>query len=281
MPTPLADRLAVCSWSLKPTSPADLVAKMKRTGIDKLQLALDPIREDDVWQDAHRQLEQAGLKVIGGMMRCVGEDYTTLETIRRTGGLVPDATWPDTWDHVQEMAPIAADLGLSYAMFHAGFLPHDPAYPSFHLVRQRVARVADLFQKHGVRLGLETGQEDARTLLRFLQHLNHPNVGINFDPANMILYDKGDPVESLRLLAPRVIQCHVKDAVRTAVPGEWGREVVVGTGQVDWRGFLRVLDEAGFDGYLSIEREFGDRVVEDIKDAKSYLANVECLSPND
>ena len=271
MPQPIADRLAVCSWSLHPKDPAELIEKMRQIGIDKLQLALDPLREGGPWKQAKQQLHDAGLKVIGGMFGSVGEDYTTLDSIKRTGGVVPDETWPKTWANIQKIVPIAADLGLKYVMFHAGFLPHEANDPNFQKLLGRVEQVADAFGQAGITIGMETGQEDARTLLRFFEHVSKPNVGINFDPANMILYDKGEPVESLKVLVRHVKQCHIKDAVKTRQPGTWGQEVVVGTGEVDWPAFFTVLDEGGFDGYLAIEREWGDQRVQDIRAAKEFV----------
>ena len=274
----IADRLAVCSWSLHPKDPAELIEKMQQIGIDKVQLALDPLREGGAWKDAGRQLRDAGLSFVGGMFGSVGEDYSTLETIKRTGGVVPDETWPETWANVQKIVPIAADLRITYMMFHAGFLPHDPKDPNFRKLLDRVEQVAEAFGAAGIDVGMETGQEDAQTLLQFFEHVDRPNVGINFDPANMILYDKGEPVESLKVLVNQVKQCHIKDATKTKEPGTWGQEVVVGTGEVDWPAFFSVLDEAGFDGFLAIEREWGDQRVKDIKAAKEFvlktLANV-------
>ncbi len=247
---------------------------MKQIGIHKLQLALDPLREDGAWKDAGKQLTDAGLSFIGGMFGSVGEDYSTLESIKKTGGVVPDETWPKTWAKVQATVPIAKDLGLNYIMFHAGFLPHDAKDPNFKKLLGRVEQVAGAFSTAGITVGLETGQEEAATLLQFFKHVSARNIGINFDPANMILYDKGEPVESLRLLAPHVKQCHIKDATKTQVPGTWGAEVVVGTGQVRWKDFFKVLSDAGFKGYMAIEREAGDQRVADIKAAKEYVLKI-------
>jgi sugar phosphate isomerase/epimerase len=91
------------------------------------------------------------------------------------------------------------------------------------------------------------------------------NVAVNFDPANMILYDMDEPIEALRKVAPHVRQVHVKDAKRTTVKGQWGEEVVVGTGQVDWVAFVRILAEADFGGSYIFEREAGDDRVGDIQ----------------
>ena len=88
------DRLAVCSWSLQPTSPDDLVQKLKATGILRVQLELDPLRDTPkVWGDTEKVLREAGITVVSGMVRCLGEDYATLDSIRVTGGIAPDATW--------------------------------------------------------------------------------------------------------------------------------------------------------------------------------------------
>ena len=97
-----------------------------------------------------------------------GEDYSTLESIRRTGGVVPDATWETNWSNAQATARIAARLGLKFVMFHAGFLPHDPKDPSFDKLIGRVRQIGRLFADHGLTLGCETGQETAPALLAFL-----------------------------------------------------------------------------------------------------------------
>ena len=85
--------------------------------------------------------------------------------------------------------------------------------------------MADIFAARNIELGLETGQETAAWFDSFLRKLQRANVGVNFDPANMILYDKGNPIEALKGLAPWLKQCHIKDANRTARPGTWGEEV--------------------------------------------------------
>ncbi len=271
----LSHRLAVCSWSLKPADPRDLAAKVEATGIRRVQLALDPLRKaPGTWGEAAALLRAQGVSVVSGMFGCVGEDYSTPETIRATGGLVPDAAWEENWKNVQATATLAQQLGLKLVTFHAGFLPHEQRDAGFARLQERLGQVAEVFGKHDIALGLETGQETAAVLLRFLQALGRPNVGVNFDPANMILYDKGDPIAALRLLGPWIRQVHIKDARRTKVIGTWGEEVVVGTGEVNWSAFFAALDEIGFRGDLCIEREAGDRSVEDICSAREFLGRM-------
>ncbi|MGN6555080.1 MAG: sugar phosphate isomerase/epimerase family protein, partial [Verrucomicrobiota bacterium] len=239
---PSLQRLAVCSWSLQPTRPEDLVAKVCACGINRVQLALDPIRETpSLWGAASELLRQNQIEIVSGMFGCVGEDYSTLETIRSTGGIAPDATWNRNLENIRGIVEIATRLRLRLVTFHAGFLPHDKSAPEFSKMLGRLAELAELFAARDLELGLETGQESALALATLLNELNRPNVGVNFDPANMILYDKGNPIEALRTLAPWLKQCHITDGNRTKTPGQWGEEVPAGTGQVDWKAFFRTL----------------------------------------
>jgi sugar phosphate isomerase/epimerase len=215
-----------------------------------------------------------GLTVVSGMFGCVGEDYSTLDTIRVTGGIAPDATWEKNWTNIRATAALAQRLGLKLVTFHAGFLPHDEKDPNFAKLLRRLAETADVFKAANISLGLETGQETAPVLAQLLQKLKRPNVGVNFDPANMILYDKGDPIAALRTLGPSIRAVHIKDARRTKVPGTWGEEVTVGTGEVDWKAFFATLRELNYTGDFVVEREAGNQRVADIRTAKDVLAKM-------
>jgi L-ribulose-5-phosphate 3-epimerase len=268
----LLDRLAVCSWSLQPEGPEQLLKSLEATGLKRVQLALDPFHvEPASWRLAAEMFAVNGIETVSGMFGTIGEDYTTLETIKRTGGLVPDEHWEQNWRNIQTVVSIARRFRLKLVTFHAGFLPHEDHDPNFQKLLERIARVADLFGAQQIELGFETGQETADTLAAFLTKLNRPNVGVNFDPANMILYDKGDPIAALRVLGPWLKQCHIKDANRTQTPGTWGAEVAVGTGQVDWPAFFRTLKELAFSGNLCIEREAGAQRVADIIAARQLI----------
>ncbi len=268
-------RLAVCSWSLQPPSPLDLIVKLKETAIPRVQLALDPLRENgSVWSQTSVLFQQNGIQIISGMFGCVGEDYSSLDTIRVTGGIAPDHTWEQNLNNIRATALMACQLGLKLITFHAGFVPHDESDPGFSKMLGRLRTVADVFAPEGIELGLETGQETAPVLRDLLKAIGRPNLGVNFDPANMILYDKGNPIEAVRILAPWIRQVHIKDAVRTKVLGTWGEEVTAGTGQVDWAAFFKTLKEIGFKGNFVIEREAGNDRVGDIKKARQMVQNL-------
>ena len=258
-------RIGVCSWSLQPESALDLIEKTCATGVGAVQLALDPLRTGGWPVDAAAAVREAGIDVLSGMMETGDEDYSTLDTIRETGGIGPDATWEKNLALADADARIAAALGLELVTFHAGFIPHEGERRG--VLIDRIRRIGDAFASHGVRAGLETGQETADTLVGVLEELDHPGVGVNFDPANMILYGMGEPVSALRRLAPWVFQIHVKDALATDVAGTWGREVAVGTGAVDWTAFFDVVREKELDVDLVIEREAGGERIADVRTA--------------
>jgi sugar phosphate isomerase/epimerase len=265
----MGERLAVCSWSLQPTGPEDLAAKLADTGVRRVQLALDPLRQNPgAWGTTAAVFQKHGISIVSGMFGCAGEDYSTLETIRATGGIAPDGTWEENWKNIQATVQLAYQLGLKLVTFHAGFLPHEERDPSFAKLQKRLKQVAEAFEARSIILCLETGQETAPLLLSLLEQLKRPNLGVNFDPANMILYDKGDPIEAVRVLGPWIRQIHIKDARRTKVPGTWGEEVVAGSGDVNWPAFFAATRELGFTGDMVIEREAGSQRVADIRQAR-------------
>lgn len=269
------DRLAVCSWSLQPTSCGDLIEKVRACGIGRVQVHLDPIAESaSGWTAAIPALADAGIGIVSGMVMCVGEDYSTIASIEKTGGIVPDVTWPATLQRLRQCAPVAGQMGLKLTTLHAGFIPADRSNPVRAKVRDRINQIADLFADHGCSTALETGQETADTLLEFLDELGREDVGVNFDPANMLLYGSGDPAQALDRLISRVKQVHVKDAIPSDEAGEWGREVPVGHGHVDWRRFFDTLESAGYTGSLPIEREAGEERITDIRAGADYLRSL-------
>ena len=270
----IEDRLGVCSWSLQSPGPAQLIELLDQIGIKKIQLALIELATADEWADAGKMLADAGVEIASGMFTCIGEDYSSLDAIKITGGIVPDSTWQGNWNNITAVADVARELGIGMVSFHAGFLPESPDDPSYEKLLDRVRQIAQVFADAGIDLALETGQEDAETLKSYLERLGEPNVGVNFDPANMILYAKGDPVASVKTLMGHLKQVHIKDATPTDTPGTWGAEVVVGTGAVDWPAFLAALDEGGFTGAMCIEREAGSDRPGDIATARDFIVNL-------
>ncbi|MFT7463558.1 MAG: L-ribulose-5-phosphate 3-epimerase [Pseudohongiellaceae bacterium] len=261
---PLTSRLGVCAWSLQPESLDDLLAACKRLQLRAVQLPLKAFHRRGMlrsgWSEsgALAELRAAGIEVCSGMFATVGEDYSSLESIRATGGVRADAHWSANERLAAEDGARARRLGLNLVSFHPGFLPEDRTDPLREVMLHRLRSVIDSFSREGVDVAFETGQESAETLFAVLEDLQRPAVGVNFDPANMILYGQGDPVAACETLASRVKQLHVKDAIGAEHPGQWGREVVVGSGSVDWEALFGVLSRRGLAIDCLIEREAGD-----------------------
>ena len=254
--------VGVCSWSLQ-TDMQGVAQALKDLAIEHVHLGIRAAVEDPSGATLD-VIRAQGWTITSTMIDFPQEDYSTLETIKVTGGVVPDDAWPRNRDLFVGAAKITAELGVKYLSMHAGFVDEsDPAYAA--KVTRRIRTLADAAQDAGVILLLETGQETADELKQFLEKLDHNSVAVNFDPANMILYDKGDPIQAVRTLAPWIRHLHAKDATRTTQPGTWGAEVPWGDGQVNTAGFLNALGEVGFEGAMAIEREAGDNRFGDIK----------------
>lgn len=272
-----AERIGVCSWSYQ--RPLREVAdEMAKIGVKGIDLALTPFvapdgrhgveEGEEALAFAKAQFASGAWRLFATMISFPQEDYSTLDTIRKTGGVVPDDCWPRNREIAAAAAELSGALGAPYMLFHAGFL--DESNPAAYAAYvERVSFVRDACARAGVQLILESGQETAEDLARFLRDV--PGLYVNFDPANMILYGKGRPMEALETLVPWIRKIHVKDADATAVPGTWGTERPWGEGQVGGAAFIDALNGLGFTGNLTIEREGGDDRVGDIARAAARL----------
>lgn len=255
---PLA--IGVCSWSLQVASVPELKGFMDRLGIDVVQIACgDPHHAS--WNEGDAMpaaAKAAGFRMSGAMLGFPGEDYTTPQTIEKTGGFGDPATRTERLERFKWGLARTRELGLSDIMLHAGFIPAvgDMARKPF---LDTLARVADLARAAGITVAFETGQEPAALLRTTLDELKAPNLKVNFDPANMLLYDKDDPIRAIELLAPDIRSVHVKDANRPTTKGAWGEEVPLGQGQTNTRLFVQTLRKVGYRGPLCIEREVGSQ----------------------
>src|SRR5829696_1840412 len=254
---PLA--IGVCSWSLQVKSVAELKGFLDRLGVGVVQIACgDPHHASwDEGDGMPAAATAAGFRMSGAMLGFPGEDYTTPQTIEKTGGFGDPATRPERLERFKWALARTKELGLSDLMLHAGFIPPvgDPGRKAF---LDTLGQVAELGRAAGVTVAFETGQESAALLRRTLDDLKSPTLKVNFDPANMLLYDKDDPIRAVERLAPDIRSVHVKDANRTRVKGTWGDEVPLGLGQTNTRGFVKALKRIGYRGPLCIEREVGN-----------------------
>jgi len=206
------------------------------------------------WKSA---LSAAGLTVVTLFAAYDGEDYADIPTVQRTVGFIPPATREVRERRTLELSDFAARLGVPSIACHIGFVPEDPADPDYIAVRAMVRRVCDHAAARGQTFALETGQERAEVLEAFIRDVARPNLRINFDPANMILYGTGEPIAALRRLAPLLASVHCKDGDWPPAdrPGALGTERPLGQGSVGIERFVATLKEIGFPGPLNVERE--------------------------
>ena len=271
--------IGVCSWSLQVKSVPELRKLVDRLGINTVQIACgDP--KHAAWEEGDKfpaVARQAGFQLTGAMLGFPGEDYTTPQSIQKTGGFGDPALRPERLQRLQWALDRTKALGLSDLMLHAGFIP-ELGNPDRKPFLDTLARVSDFAQARGITVSFETGQETADLLRRTLGELRCPNLKVNFDPANMLLYDKGDPLRAVEILAPDIRSVHVKDANRPTKPGTWGVEVPLGQGQVNIRQFVKTLQKVGYRGPLCIEREVGNQEqrMADVAHGIRYL--LDCLA---
>ena len=203
----------------------------------------------------------ARLEAMGITATCLfagfdGESYADIPSVRRTVGLVPPATRAARTAELKEIADFAAKLQVAAVGLHLGFVPHDAGAADYRAIVELTRGIADHCDGNHQALHLETGQEPVEILIRFLDDVGRQNLFVNFDPANMILYGAGEPLDALGELGGRVHSVHCKDAVWSDTPGDsWGRETPLGEGDVDFPAFLATLDRIGYIGPLTIERE--------------------------
>jgi sugar phosphate isomerase/epimerase len=202
-----------------------------------------------------RTIAEAGFVVTSVAAIDAGESYADVETVRRTVGLLPPATRAERIADTKRCAGFANALGGAHVSSHIGYIPEDRSHPDYQALAAALRDICDYLKPTGRNFNLETGQETAEALRAFIGDVDRPNLGVNFDPANMILYGTGDPIEALGILAPWVRSVHCKDGNWPSAPGQLGQEQRLGDGQVGLERFLAKLIEIGYDGPLTVERE--------------------------
>jgi sugar phosphate isomerase/epimerase len=210
------------------------------------------------WKQA---LAGVGITVVTVFAAYEGEDYADIPTVQRTVGFIPPATRAEREQRTLAVSDFAAGLGVDSIACHIGFVPEEVHDPDYIAVREMVRRVCDHAARRGQSFALETGQERADVLLAFIRDVDRPNLRINFDPANLILYGTDEPIAALRKLAPLVVSVHCKDGdgPPAGVPGALGSERALGRGSVGIPRFVETLRELGFAGPLNVEREAEDQ----------------------
>jgi L-ribulose-5-phosphate 3-epimerase len=192
-----------------------------------------------------------------------------------TIGLVPRRYRAERIQFLTQASDFARQCGIPALQTHCGFLPENPNDPVYQEVVEAVRQVASYCKKNGQQFRFETGQETPITLVRAIHDVGLDNQGVNFDLANLILYDKANPVDALPILAPYVQGIHAKDGLYPTDPRNLGREVPIGQGKVDFRKIIDGLKALDYQGAVTIEREIsGPEQEADIRRSIGYLESL-------
>jgi sugar phosphate isomerase/epimerase len=262
--------------------PDQTVRMVSQLGVSCGQLGIHPgailnNEQITVWKTA---LDTEGMEIVTVFSSYLGESYASISTVQKTVGFIPPLTREEREARTYECSDFASELGVSSLATHIGFVPEDRTNPDYIAVREMVRRVCDYCAQNDQIFALETGQEPARTLRDFIADVDRENLGINFDPANMILYGSGEPLEALEIVREHVVTVHCKDAKWPTERGQWGTETPLGKGDVSIDKFLTKLKEIGYWGPLVIEREItGEKQQVDIRAGIAWLEELRALLP--
>ncbi len=192
-----------------------------------------------------------------------------------TLGIVPEAYREERVKQLKKGAEFASMLGINMLTTHAGFIPENPSDKAYIGVRDTISDIVAHCKSLGITFNFETGQETPVTLMRLITDLKADNVGMNFDPANIMMYGKGNPVDAIDIFKGYINSIHAKDGDYPTEFYSLGNERVVGEGSVNYPVFLPKLIRSGFTGDIFIEREIsGEQQVEDIKKTIKYIKNI-------
>ncbi len=184
---------------------------------------------------------------------------------------------PELIENSMRIMDLAKYFEADIVTTHIGTVPEDKADPVYGIMQDACGGLGEYADSIGSSFAVETGPETAAVLREFLDSLgSRRGMAVNLDPANLKMVKDDDPVEAVRLLKDYIVHTHAKDGVRfndSTVPRPY-REVALGTGHVDFPAYLRALEEAGYRGFLTIEREVGEDPGKDIAEAVRYLKQV-------
>jgi len=250
------------------------LAKLERAGVRVCQLlSWQPeLWTQELARTARTAAEEKDIRITAFWAGWSGPRVWDFLSGPRTLGIVPKEFRARRRQELKTAGPFARALGVPAVITHLGFIPEDPADPTFERLVEAVRDIAEALGEHGLEFWFETGQETPVAMLRLIREAATGNLGVNLDPANLILYGKGNPVDALDVLGPYVRNVHAKDGLYPTDPMKLGTEVKVGTGRVDFPRLIDRLGEIGYAGELIIEREIsGPQQEKDVRETVAYL----------
>ena len=205
------------------------------------------------------------------------------------GGFIHKDLNRDRVDFSKKILDLAKELETDVVTTHIGVVPDDPNHDRYKIMQEACFELAEYADSIDAHFAVETGPETSLVLKGFLDSLNSTGVGVNLDPANLVMVTGDDPVQAVHNLKKYIVHTHAKDGKQifyrdpeivygikkdVIVTDDSFIEVPLGEGSVDWPNYLKALEDIGFDGFLTIEREVGDNPEKDLKTAVDFLNNL-------
>lgn len=204
------------------------------------------------------------------------------------GGFIHKDLNRERVDYSKKILDMAMELETNVVTTHIGVVPSDPNHDRYKIMQEACRELAEYADSIGAHFAVETGPETSAVLKSFLDSLESTGVGVNLDPANLVMVTGDDPVGAVHNLKDYIVHTHAKDGKQlfyrdpeivygikkdVIVTDDSFIEVPLGEGSVPFPAYLKALEDIGFNGFLTIEREVGDNPEKDIRAAVEFLKN--------
>lgn len=249
-------------------------AEVRQMGMESIQLVTWDRNKltDVVAEEVNSAAQKHGINISAFWCGWEGPKVWDFYDGQITLGLIPEAYRFQRLQMLMEGADFAKKIHVRDLVTHVGFLPENPYDPKYAEVISVLKVLAKKCKENGQNLLFETGQETPVVLVRAIHDIGLDNVGINLDPANLIMYGKANPIDALDVFGKYVWGVHGKDGCYPTDGYHLGKEVPLGEGKVNYPAFITKLKEIGYPGDITIEREIsGDEQKKDIIQAKQLL----------
>lgn len=249
--------------------------RLRELGFDACHLVYKPeVFTDEAAQTVKDSAEEYGIDVCAQFAGFRDTEIAWYDTkyLARTLGIGIPTYRLERMKYLKSTVDFAAKAGIPDVIIHAGYIPNDLSSEAYNDMVIAVDSATKYCESKGVNLLLETGTEAPIMLKALIEDVGRSNLYINFDPANILMYGFGNPVDALTVFGKYVRNMHGKDGNLPTDPRHFGEEKPVGQGMVDFPAVFGKFRELGYNRYCVIEREIsGERQIKDILAAKEYL----------
>lgn len=253
------------------------IHRVRSLGFDTCQLACwdESLMTDNMVQKIRHAVDSSGMQITAFWCGWPGPAVWNFIEGPQTLGLVPSAYRFARMIALQKGSDFSKRIGVKHLVTHLGFIPENASDPLYAELLSAARSLCAYCERNEQQFLFETGQETPVTLKRFLDDVGYHNVGVNFDPANLLMYGKANPIDALDILGPYVQGVHAKDGEYPTTGKHLGEEKPIGEGKVNFRKLFAKLSHHHYTGAITIEREIsGEQQLKDIAASKLFLQQI-------